>query len=56
MEAMKNNKGFTLLELMIIVAILGILVALIIPFFDGTSAHNAAKTDTCNPSWQSCQR
>jgi len=34
-EAMSNNKGFTLIELMVVIAVIGILAAIIVPRFTG---------------------
>ncbi|WP_102048414.1 competence type IV pilus major pilin ComGC [Pygmaiobacter massiliensis] len=43
--ALKNKKGFTLVELMVVVAILGILVAVAVPVYN--NATTKAETNTC---------
>ena len=42
---MRLNKGFTIIELLIVIVIIGILVAIAIPIF--TNASTKAKINTC---------
>ena len=48
MKAIRRNKGFTLIEILIVVIILGILAAIVIPQFSNasTSAKTSAVTST----------
>jgi type IV pilus assembly protein PilA len=50
-KLMKNRKGFTLIELIVVIAILGILAAILIPQFTGfqeRARQKAAVSDTRN--------
>jgi len=47
-ERLKNKKGFTLAELLIVVAIIAILVAIMIPVFGSSRAEAALSKDAAN--------
>ena len=48
MDKNKNNKGFTLAELLIVVAIVGVLVAISIPIFSGKRVKAQIATNQAN--------
>lgn len=48
MVKMRNKKGFTLMELLIVVAIIAILVAISIPVFNGQLEKAREQTDIAN--------
>lgn len=47
-KQLKNNKGFTLAELLIVVAIIAILVAISVPVFTGKLEESRVATDKAN--------
>ena len=48
-KAMKNNKkGFTLVELMVVVVIIGVLVAIAVPVYNATTTSAKEKAEAAN--------
>lgn len=47
-KKLKNKNGFTLVELIVVIAILGILAAIMVPKFTGFNAKAKAQADVSN--------
>ena len=52
---MRNKKGFTLVELMVVVAIIGVLVAVSVPIFNSQLEKSREATDLANVRSASAQ-
>lgn len=52
---MRNKKGFTLAELMVVVAIIGVLVAVSVPIFNSQLEKSREATDLANVRSASAQ-
>ena len=57
LQKLKNKKGFTLMEMLIVVAIIAVLVAIAIPTFSGALTKSKEATDVANirAAYADCQ-
>ena len=55
MRKMKNKKGFTLMEMLIVVAIIAILIAIAIPTFASSLNKARVATDEANITFHDCE-